>query len=321
MADTTITATDIITQFGEYYLDAGQNQNDLKMRPFEQFGTKDAFTLIPTEDTILRMSDVEVGEIVQAYQDAFTPKGSVVFAPIEIPLTQIKIDNEFNPSALQNSWLGFLTSTKVNRLEWPFIKWFIEVYLLRQVDKDLETKVIYKGSKVVPTPGTAGAAIDAMNGLKKQINAGITAGDITPINTGAFAADPVDFVTQIEDWAAEIPEIYWEENMPVNMSKGNWRKYRKGRAKKYNMNYAQTEDLSLIDGTNMHVVGRSSHSGSDKIWGTLPGNYLLGVKGFSNKNSFELEHVKRKVAIYTDWWMGIGYIMGDQIFTNDQDTA
>lgn len=319
MADTTLTATQIIADFGSYYMDNGQGEQDILMRPFEQFGTREAFSLIPTNDTILRLSEVEVGEILQPYQDDFTPKGSNVFLPIEIPLTQVKIDNAFNPTFLQNTWYGFLTSNKTDRTTWPFIRWFIEKYLLGQADEDIELKAIFKGVKSAPVAGTAGAAIDAMDGVRKQINAGITANKITPIPTGALAADPVDFCEQIEEFVAAIPEKYWDKSMTLNMSRTLARRYRKGRKKLYNENYAQESDMTQVDETAINVKGRASMAGSEKIFMTLPGNYVLGVKGFENKGAFEVEKVDRKVKIYTDWWMGVGYLLGDLVFTNDLD--
>jgi hypothetical protein len=321
MADTTIDIQDIIDSYGSYYLDAGQNQNDILMRPFEKFGTKDAFTLRPTEDTIVRLAEAEVDEILQGYQDAFTPKGGVAISPVTISLTQVKIDNEFNPNKLHASWLGFLANNRLEREAYPFIKWFIEDYLLKQVDKDMELKSIFTGAKVTPTPGTAGAAIEAMDGVKKQINAGITAGDITAIAMGAPAVDPKDFCTQVEEFAAQVPELYWEEPIQFNMSRTLVKRYRAGRKAKYNMNYAQVSDVNLIEDTNMRVVGRASMTGSAKIWGTLERNYVMAVKGFSNANGFLIERAKRKVAIYSDWWLGIGYLLADQIWTNDQDLA
>jgi hypothetical protein len=97
MADTTITATDVINEFGAHYVDEGQNMSSLLMRPFEAFGTREAFTNVPTNETQLKYSDVEVGEILQPYQDTYTPKGSVVFKPITVDLQQVKIDLQFNP--------------------------------------------------------------------------------------------------------------------------------------------------------------------------------------------------------------------------------
>lgn len=320
MPDTTITASQIISDFGSYYLDAGQNQRDLRMRPFEKFGTLEAFTLMPTNDTILRMSDVQVGEVLQAYQDAYTPKGSVVFKPIAIDLKPVKIDQQFNPSKLVPTWLGFLTNNKVDRTTWPFIRWFIDVYLINQEKEDLENKAIYTGSYLAPTPGTAGNAINIMDGVKKQINAGVTAGSITPIATGAPSTTPATWCTQVETFVKSIPEKYWYVSMELNMSRGLAQRYREGKRSKYNMSYAQETDLeTVVDYTNIKIKGRASMTGSNKIWMTPKENYIAGVKGYSNAEMFEIEKVDRNVKIYTDWWMGIGYLLGDLMFTNDQE--
>ncbi len=322
MADTVITPDDVITAFGAYYIDQGQNMTNLKMRPFQPFETLEAFTVFPTDETVFRMSDVQVGEILQPYQDTFTPKGSVTFEPVQIGMFQQKIDQAYNPNNLVASWLGFLTANKTNRLEWPFVAWFISVYLMKQVDKDLETKGIYSGVYAAPTPGTAGTAIGAMNGAKKLINDAITASKITPITFGTPATDPVDFCVQVETFCKGIPELYWGEKIQFNMSKTLALRYQEGRRIKYNMYYAQESDLNKIGlFPNFEVAGRFSMNGSNKIWGTPLYNAWAPVKGYSNKNGFELEKVDRKVKIYTDWWMGIGFVMYDLVFTNDQDLS
>jgi hypothetical protein len=43
------------------------------------------------------------------------------------------------------------------------------------------------------------------------------------------------------------------------------------------------------------------------------------VKGYENSQAFELEKEDRKVKIWSDWFAGIGFILPDLIFTNDQD--
>ncbi len=321
MSVTTITSADVVTEFGSYYLDNGQNVDLLKMRPFEEFGTMDAFTVIDTGmETILRLSDVQVGEIIQPYQDAFTPKGSVTFEPIQIPLQQMKIDQQFNPSKLANSWLGFLTSNNTDRTTWPFTKWMLEVYLMKQSKKDYELSLIYTGSAASPTAGTAGAASTSMDGVKKLINAGITASTITPITLGTLSTTPATFCTQIETFVASIPEVYWKENMVINMSRTLRNRYRAGRRAKYNMYFAQFTDLDQVaDFENISVVGRASQVGSVKIWMTPKYNAIMGVKGFSNINGFEVEKVDRNVKVYTDWWAGIGFLMNDLMWTNDSE--
>jgi hypothetical protein len=318
MADTTITPTDVITEFGSYYIDQGQNMQSLLMRPFHPFGTRDAFTNVPTDNTQLRYSDVTVGEILQRYQDTFTAKGEVVFSPVKIDLSQVKIDQEFNPNNLVYSWLGFLTNNNVDRSTWPFIRWFIEVYLLNQLFEDIETKAVYKGEQAAIVVGTAGTAIGAITGVKKIINDNIA--DMTQIGTGAFAADPVDFVTQIEQFVKSVDERYRDRKMFLNLNNDRKIQFVEGMQKKYNTYYAQVPDtLSVRNFDNVIIKGRTSMSGSDKIWMTPTDNAVFATKGFGNANAFELEKSKRKVQIFTDFHIGIGFLQKDLVFTNDLD--
>ncbi|RYE01635.1 MAG: YceI family protein [Sphingobacteriales bacterium] len=316
----TITPTDVINEYGSYYINSGQNMQSLLLRPFEAFGTREAFTNVPTEDTQLRYSDVQVGEILQPYQDAFTAKGNVTFKPVTINLKPVKIDVSFNPQNLVYSWLGFLTSTSVDRTEWPFTRWVIEIYLLKQLFADLEEKVIYKGVFAAHVANTAGAAGITMDGAEKVINNGITATRIVPILIGAPSTDPVTWCTQVETFAKGLPEKYWEVAMTINMSRVLAKRYAEGKKAKYNMNYAQEADLFTVAGfETLRVKGRASMQGKTKIWATPLENAVFATKGFANANGFEIEKEKRNVHIFTDFHIGLGYLLEDLVFTSDSN--
>lgn len=319
---TTITPTDVITAFGSHYIDAGQNLSSLLMRPFEAFGTREAFTNVPTNDTQLRYSDVTVSEILQAYQDTYTAKGSVVFKPVTVSLQQVKVDQQFNPNNLVYSWLGFLTSNNTDRTTWPFVKWMIEVYLLKQLFKDLETQAVYSGIKGAITPGTATTAAAVIDGVEKIINDAVTATTITPITTGAPNADAVLWCEQVEAFVKGIPELYWDLDLTINMSRTLALRYVEGKKEKYNMYYAQEGDLrSVSNFPNMKVAGRASMNGKTKIWTTPMENAVFATKGFENANGFELEKIDRTVKIWTDFHIGLGFLLHDLVWTNDQNLA
>ena len=320
MADTVINTAQIVADYGSYYIDNGQNMNDLKMRPFNEFGTKDAFTIEETNDTILRAANVQVGEVLQGYQDDYTPKGLVQFATGDIILYPVKVDQAFNPTKLVKTWLGFLTSKKLDRKEWPFVRWFIDEYVLKQIDDDLEMKAIYNGVYVAPTQGVANNAVDTMNGVRKLINDKITAGKIVPITTGAPSMDPKVWAQQVETFCKALPEKYWKKTLTLNMSLGLEQRYQEGRKLLYNMNYAQVADLNKIENyETFSIKGRSSMIGAKKIWMTPKENLVLGVRGYSNTNAVELENQDRKVKVWTDWWIGAGWWLDELMFTNDQD--
>ena len=87
---TTITATDVVTDFGAYYMNNGQTEEDIRTALQETFETQNAFTVIESDDTKLRMVNAAFGEVLQSFQTTFTPKGSVVFKTREIDLFNIK---------------------------------------------------------------------------------------------------------------------------------------------------------------------------------------------------------------------------------------
>jgi len=316
---TTITASAVVSDFGAYYIDGGQSEMNIHDSLRESFADQDDFTVVETEDTVLREVNTEFTEVLQPFQTGFTPKGGVSFLPQPIPLFNVKIDQAFYPDALKNNWVGFLTANGLDRTQWPFVRWFVEKYVLGQISHDM-VKNLYGAVYVAPTPGTPGAASTSFDGLKKIINTAITAGKITPIATGAANATDSVFTTQIETFAKSIPEEYWETPMGLQMSRALALKYKQGRRTKYNSNYAQAaEAMAVQDFENILVKGRGSLRGVSKIWATPKANALMGFKGGSNRNIVEIEKVDRQVKVYTDFWVGIGFINNGLVFTNDQD--
>lgn len=313
---------DVIDEWGEYFLNHGQNMENLHMLPFESFGTMSAGTVIETDQTVLREANVRVEEILQQYQDDFTSKGGVTFKPISIFLYNMKIDVGIIPHKLIKAWTGFLTNSGINPEDYPFTMWLVRDYLLKQADEDLEMKAIYKAIYEAPADGIAGISSKTMNGIDFQLNELETNNEITPFNIGDVdSMTAKDFVTAFEEnFAKEIPERYrYNTNLEVSMSRTYRDKFKQGMRDKYNINYLQTEQLlRVMDFENMTIVGRASMMNKKRIWTTPKQNLLIGVKGFSNKNVFDVQKLDRKVKFLTDWWMGCGFVQPEIIFTTNE---
>lgn len=320
MPNTSITASQVVTDFGAYYIDQGQNQNDIHDRLRESFGSMAAFTIIESDNTVLRAVNTAYAEVLQAFQTAYTPKGGVTFTPKAIPLYNLKTDQQFYPDALKQSWLQFLITNNTDRTTYPFVRWFIEIYLINQIHHDMEVN-LYGAIAATPTAGTAGNASASFTGLKKIINDAITATTIATIATGAPSTTPETWCGQVETFCAGIPELYWENGFELNMSRSLALRYKQGRAIKYNTYYVQASDaMSVQNFENIKVAGRGSLTGKTKIWGTPKINAVIGMKGSeSNMGTVEVEKVDRLVKIYTDFWFGLGFIDDGIVFTNDQD--
>lgn len=314
---------DVVTAWEEQYIDNGQNLNNLHMLPFEEADTQTAGTIEETDQTVIREANVETEEVLQAYQDEFTSKGGITVLPVNIYLQNVKIDVGVIPHKLIKSWLGFLTNSGNDPLTYPFIDWLVKQYLIKRAKEDFELKAVYTGVRVDPIEGTAGAASASMDGIEKIINDLVAANKIETFNTTDLSVMSDEaFVTAIEtNFVQAIPEKYrYNYAMELSMSRSFRDKFRRGMRTKYNVNYQQTDMLNrLMDYENITVVGRASMTGKKRIWTTPKFNLIFPVKGFSNKNVFDVQKIDRKVKFLTDWWQGVGVVQPELMWSNEAE--
>lgn len=313
----------LITEFGDFYKDGGQSLKDLRGEIMVMNETDELFQLQPTNDTVLDGGQVVISDVLQAYQDTYTKAGDTAFTGKRIPLHQLKIDFQENPSKIEKSWLGFLASNSANRADWPLIRYIIDQLIIKKATENWETSGIYGGVAGAITPGTPLMVSGAINGIKKVINLGIANEDdpITPITLGAVPTDPVDFVDYVETFARAIPEHVMPHLQQLAMSKTLWRRFRQGMRKKYNEHYQQADITTVMDYDNLVVKGYASHAGSTKIWTTIKGNAVMGFKKPELEKVFSVKEYLRDVAIYTDFYKGIGFWQNQYIYTNDVETS
>lgn len=316
----------VVAQFGAYYIANPNNMSRLRAILYQPSVTSKFFAERADDDTVYRSTLSKLNRIVQPFQKAFTPIGDIVFTPNQFPKFKIKVDMEETPDDLEATYLGFLAALpELERANWPFIRWLVEVHVIAKIQEDLELNEYFSGVYAAPTAGTAGASGTAMNGLKKVIHdynaAGRTNLGNGAIATGAFDADPVVFVTQVESFVDAIPKIYRPKLDFVFMTVENAIKFKRGMRKKYNTYYSQTTDLTkLEDYENISVVGLPSMSAaaSNLIWTTQPDNRIRATKKATLANTMKIESVKRVVDLLTDWWEALNFEVPEFIFHNDQ---
>lgn len=317
---TVVNIDQIIADFGDYYIDQGQNMDNIHNMPMEEFETMSAFNVTPTNNTLVRESLTEYDDVLQQFQEEFTPLGGVTFKPREIRLYQVKIDQRISPGKLQQSWLAFLGTNKATVEEWPLIRYLVQEYLIGKMKENLEMAAIYNGVFEEPEEGQPGAPAKVMDGINKQFQDFIDAGDLGPVFTGAIPTDPVDFVTYCESLIKGIPEKYRYKPQEMNMNRTLRDRYKEGVNKKYNGYYQQQQNkFSMLNFENITVTGRPSMMGKNRIWISPKVNNPMFVKGFENSQVFDMQKDTRHLKMWTDWWMGIGFITPELIFMNDQN--
>ncbi|OUJ68657.1 hypothetical protein [Hymenobacter crusticola] len=328
-----MTIAAIIAEFGAYYLNNGQNAARLVQLLFRPAVTEQLFSPRVTDDTLYQASQTRLGRILQPFHKNWTPLGALEALPIVIKNFRMKADLEETPDDLEATWLGFLAGDSLDRKAWPFVRWFIEVHALPQIQEDYELNEIYLGVRAEPNGTVPGAAGTAMDGIKVQVNGFITSGKTVPMVLGAIPSDPKAFCDYVEAMAHTTLKRYRNVPMYMNMNEDLALRYAIGRDAKYNLTTAYVQGAPTPDGNNplatavpiqharQRVIGLPSMGDSTKIWMSPADNMIRLEKKTQNAGQFQIENVDRKVKLYTDFRKGVGFLMPGAIFTNDQDLA
>ena len=304
---TTITTTDIVTEYGKYYEQAGQNLARLKRSLTQPTVTLEKYgTHIRTNDTIYRMANFIGQPLLQPYQHNFTPNGGVEFIPNQINLRQMKVDVSLAPDSIEESWLGFLAGRNSKSLrDWPIVRWMLEEYIAKQIQEDLELNAVYKG--VYNASGTTPST--TMDGLKKQLIDGVANTDY-PINkvTGIGALTEATIFDQIEAFDEAIPSLYVGRPVVIFVSP-KWARYYK--KNKRTNNFYVVENAADIDATvdftNHVVAGLPSMAETDDMFATLKTNILHLTKRSLSSVNVKVQEIHRDVDILIDMWQAVGF--------------
>jgi hypothetical protein len=330
-----INATDVINEFGKKYVPGGQTEKDIKLQLFAQSETEKLFNKIPVEGDVYRSSFAKVDEVTQAFSIPFKPKGTLAFKPTEIVLGEFKIDDLMTPDTFRNSWLGFLAKLEeVDRSKWPILQYYINNILLPKIQEEMEEEIAFYGWK--KTGESATPVVDettlvreftadavtpanaAMNGIRLEIIRNINR--VNVINAGAWSADPVTFVGQVEAFVAEIDPKLRKKIDLLNFSEDLVNRFTDGVREKYNKYYAQRSDLLIIEKSNIKMNPLHSMAGSQKCWGTPAINRVMPVKK-ENSGRFDIQKADRSVKSLTDWKKGLGFDVPEFVVTNDLENS
>jgi len=311
-----LSVSSLISEFNAYYESTGQNSKRVLRLMTQPTVTEGFMTSIKTDDTIYKLANSSVSAIVQPFQKTWSPKGTDTFKPVKIEQQHIKADLELYPDDIEATWLGFLADNNLTRKDWPLVKWLVESHYLPRMRSDMELDVVYKGSFVEPESGVPGAAGTSMDGLRKKLVDGITAGTINQV-TGIGALDEATIFDQVEAFVDGISELYQGVPMKVFMSQRWVKAYL--RDKRSNGFYTITDAGKINQGVDFlpfEVQALPSMSGTSDIFATPKENMIHLTKKDVNKSRFNIEESKRQVFLMTDWWEAVGFGINEAVWTN-----
>ncbi|RZK30297.1 MAG: hypothetical protein EOO61_19450, partial [Hymenobacter sp.] len=293
---------EIVAEFGKVYRDQGQGIKDLKTLLLLENETDALFTYFPTTDTKLYRAGAGITRVLQGFQKGFTPISDVSFTLDSIELDRIKIDVAEYPDDVLPSWAGFLAGLgDVQRKNWPFVKWWLETLVIPKFKEDLELEC-FTAVKAPIVAGVASSVNTSLNGIRKKIRDGNTLGKTGIITLGTPPTDPVQFVEYIEEMIGSIDDKIVKTLDSLNMNETFRKRFRSGMRTKYNVNYAQTDNLTTVIDTNLQLKSVTSMAGSPMIWATVKGNAVRPVKWGNNQGVFDVQGFERLVKALSDLW-------------------
>jgi hypothetical protein len=313
-----IDAAAVVAEYGAYYVDRGQGPKDIYELATRGFTSKEVFTPVMTDDTIWQATTAEAEVVIQPFQVAFTPLGGVKFDPTKITMYRQKVDMKFSPDALWGTYLGFLTSNKLRRDEWPFIRWYLDKKHYKGLEQQQELSEFANGVYLAPTANVASPAGKSMNGYRKVIADWITVGRITPITMGAVPTNPSLFVDYVHDFTKQINKLYWQENMTLNVSETMARRYQEGVLDKYGKNTVMNDQDLKVRFTNITMKPLPAQFSSNRMWCSPVSNCIRLEKATMNQKLIDLQVVDREVKLLSDWAMGVGFVIPEIVFCSDQ---
>ena len=315
--------SEIITAYGAYYLNSGQNMARIRGLISQGLVTPGICTPIVTDDTVYQLGRLALGNIVQSFQKGWTPKNAAAFTPNELRTYRFKVDEEIDADDIESTWLAFLKNNDPDRKNWPLIKFLIEhpeQGYLAKINSDMELNEYGKGVYAAPTPGTAGDAGKGMNGLIKQLQVGVDGGTINSIDIETLAKASI--FDQVELFIDGISEIYQHVAMNVCMSPAWAKAYLQDKRAQGFYTIPSDKSVNLgIDFTPQQIVALPSLNGTDVIFATPKTNLLHITSKSSNKTNIRIESARREVSFFCDWREGLGFGMDAAVWTNLQETV
>ena len=267
----------------------------------------------------------EVGDTLQPYQSAFTPVNTETFDGITSFLQIGKIDLLFDAIQLEkyySKWKCDWFEAGKDPAVWSYPRYIIDNFVITKATEELNT-ASWSGVRVAPTPGTAGAPIEAFDGFKKGIADMITASRLTPTNTGALVASTM--VAQVRDHHNQIPEPYRYMQGITFCSKTIAQQYADDYASKFPSRKV-TEDepdrmYVRVDHYNKTLVGVTAMEGSDRlitVFNSRP-SMIIGTRdGFPRYFDFRFEVEDRKVKAFCELYRFFSFETTKHMFVNEQ---
>lgn len=273
------------------------------------------------------VENAEATELLQPYQGTFTPKGSVTHNETKIRVRPVKIDLEITEVQLEkwyNSWMISRMEAGKSPLEWTYPRYILERELLPKFNDDLNNAG-WNGIYAAPTPGTAGDAVDSVNGFKKVIADLVTDSAVNVYSTSTITSSNIR--EKVEEFLDSIPDHITKKGGRILMAP----KHRRWYFRDYRSEFTQINTTFpgndggskeiMVDDYMVTLESVATMTGSDR-WIFLPNgrDNMVWVSrlGYPVYPNFEFDTAPRTLQLYGTIYRGFGFEYPKEVWVNDQ---
>lgn len=325
LADITIDTSTLLEEWQEYYLNAGQNEDQIQVAVQDKRDYVNFSKLMVVDGELVQLSEAEITDVIQGFKKNFSPKGDATVTPVPFQLRNIKIDLSIYPDDIKSTYYGFWKGlNEADRAQWPVVRWIWEKLVAPKWGANL-SHIDWCGKFVARTNDTvAGPTKGSYTGLKQIIIDNLDGG--TPTMTELTLTNSLTNTSQVfnafEEAYDQLDQKYHDESLVILCSPKTQLNYFRDRRNTTgtNMDYAingkdKARDMTLDGRENVRIqpmngIGRSGDH--DWLVITTERNLLRGER--SNGYNLKMESDKRAVAIMADWWEGVGFGLAEEVF-------
>ena len=263
-------------------------------------------TVTAIKDKVV-FTEMEVGEVAQAYQKKWTPKGDLNLVPEVYQIRFMKVDKTIDPNSLRQTYMADAIPGAQSEDHEVVRKFYGGIMERTAIDTD---NALINGKYAAPTDGTAGGALEMVDGLKEVVKGFVTKKQITPFKM-ATAMDETNTALVVRELWMQIPAKFrYSVDLKCYMFDGTWDKYMES----YDANYGTVRDFSekkrhYVRNTECEIVRIPYGGASDMVLFTMDKNIRLIDNNPADAFNFTVEKEKRMINFMMDWAAGIGFVI------------
>lgn len=270
------------------------------------------------------ITQLEIGEnLARRWAKTFDPNADVAtFKPRILKTVLNKVDFSVVPQEYEFSYLGALRKKGQNPSDWPF-QAYVMSKIMAKLMQEFEVAAWQAEAEAVPSAGDY--LRQTFDGYLKIIADAITAGDVTPVGTGALTGSNI--IAKLRDMWADVLSVYKENGTDILMSYELYDIYRIAYKDAYKIDpaYVQITNAGYngiqfeLGNGNTNIIPVNGLSGSGRVIITPRENLAIGIDSASDV-MFNVEADKRELHFWMDFRMGAQILMQKDgiLVVNDQ---